>query len=115
VKCRNPGNPANGHMYGDTYSVGSQVTFSCEKGFQLTGVTKLTCMESGEWSHSIPYCEGVVHGANADRNVHHCRDERGKSRSLETSETVTANDIFFLADLNHKIEVSIVLTDVSAN
>uniref|UniRef100_A0A8C3QYS8 Sushi, von Willebrand factor type A, EGF and pentraxin domain-containing protein 1 n=1 Tax=Cyanoderma ruficeps TaxID=181631 RepID=A0A8C3QYS8_9PASS len=64
VKCRNPGNPVHGHLYGDTYSVGSQVTFSCKEGFQLTGATKLTCMESGEWNHPIPYCEGVVPGEN---------------------------------------------------
>lgn len=65
MKCPNPGNPEHGHLYGDTYGVGSEVTFSCEKGFQLSGVTKLTCMESGEWSHPIPYCEGVVPGKNA--------------------------------------------------
>lgn len=70
MKCRNPGNPANGRLYGDIYSVGSEVTFSCEEGFQLTGVTKLTCMESGQWSHPIPYCEGVVAGENADCNMH---------------------------------------------
>uniref|UniRef100_A0A8C3EX58 Sushi, von Willebrand factor type A, EGF and pentraxin domain-containing protein 1 n=1 Tax=Corvus moneduloides TaxID=1196302 RepID=A0A8C3EX58_CORMO len=69
VKCRNPGNPEHGHLYGDSYSVGSQVTFSCKEGFQLTGVAKLTCMESGEWSHPIPYCEGVVPGENACGNV----------------------------------------------
>lgn len=62
MKCRNPGIPEHGHLFGDTYSVGSEVRFSCEEGFQLTGVTKLTCMESGEWSHPIPYCEGVVPG-----------------------------------------------------
>uniref|UniRef100_A0A8C3N918 Sushi, von Willebrand factor type A, EGF and pentraxin domain-containing protein 1 n=1 Tax=Geospiza parvula TaxID=87175 RepID=A0A8C3N918_GEOPR len=58
VKCHNPGNPDHGHLHGDTYSVGSQVTFSCKEGFQLTGAMKLTCMESGEWSHPTPYCEG---------------------------------------------------------
>uniref|UniRef100_A0A8C3R0R3 Sushi, von Willebrand factor type A, EGF and pentraxin domain-containing protein 1 n=1 Tax=Cyanoderma ruficeps TaxID=181631 RepID=A0A8C3R0R3_9PASS len=63
VKCRNPGNPVHGHLYGDTYSVGSQVTFSCKEGFQLTGATKLTCMESGEWNHPIPYCEAISCGA----------------------------------------------------
>ncbi|NXO38057.1 SVEP1 protein, partial [Locustella ochotensis] len=63
VKCHNPGNPEHGHLYGDTYSVGSQVTFSCDEGFQLTGATKLTCMESGEWNHPIPYCEAISCGA----------------------------------------------------
>uniref|UniRef100_A0A8C0BA79 Sushi, von Willebrand factor type A, EGF and pentraxin domain-containing protein 1 n=1 Tax=Buteo japonicus TaxID=224669 RepID=A0A8C0BA79_9AVES len=70
VKCRNPGNPEHGHLYGETYSVGSEVTFSCEEGFQLTGMAKLVCMESGEWSHPVPYCEGVVPGENAFCNVY---------------------------------------------
>ncbi|NWY42555.1 SVEP1 protein, partial [Sylvia atricapilla] len=63
VKCHNPGNPEHGHLYGDAYTVGSQVTFSCKEGFQLTGATKLICMESGEWSHPIPYCEAISCGA----------------------------------------------------
>ncbi|KAF2979409.1 hypothetical protein EK904_006478 [Melospiza melodia maxima] len=62
VKCHNPGNPEHGHLHGDTYSVGSQVTFSCKEGFQLTGVMKLTCMESGEWSNPTPYCEAISCG-----------------------------------------------------
>ncbi|NXV57103.1 SVEP1 protein, partial [Molothrus ater] len=62
VKCHNPGNPEHGHLHGDTYSVGSQVTFSCKEGFQLTGAMKLTCMESGEWSHPTPYCEAISCG-----------------------------------------------------
>ncbi|OXB54309.1 hypothetical protein ASZ78_008305 [Callipepla squamata] len=89
VKCRNPGNPANGLMYGSTYSVGSQVTFYCEEGFQLTGMSKLTCMESGEWSHSVPYCEGVVPGGNADRSMHQCRDEKRKISGLEAMTAVS--------------------------
>uniref|UniRef100_H0YSS6 Sushi, von Willebrand factor type A, EGF and pentraxin domain-containing protein 1 n=1 Tax=Taeniopygia guttata TaxID=59729 RepID=H0YSS6_TAEGU len=62
VKCYNPGNPEHGHLHGDTYSVGSQVTFSCQEGFQLTGATKLTCMESGDgvWNHAPPSCEMVM-------------------------------------------------------
>lgn len=60
VKCKNPGNPEHGHSYGDNYSVGSEVTFSCEEGFQLIGATRVTCLQSGGWSHLIPYCEGIV-------------------------------------------------------
>lgn len=40
--------------------MGAQVTFSCEEGHQLMGVTEITCLESGEWSHLIPHCEGTL-------------------------------------------------------
>ncbi|EMP30778.1 Sushi, von Willebrand factor type A, EGF and pentraxin domain-containing protein 1 [Chelonia mydas] len=63
VKCKNPGNPEHGHSYGDNYSVGSEVTFSCEEGFQLIGATRVTCLQSGGWSHLIPYCEAVSCGS----------------------------------------------------
>uniref|UniRef100_A0A2K6EQD9 Sushi, von Willebrand factor type A, EGF and pentraxin domain-containing protein 1 n=1 Tax=Propithecus coquereli TaxID=379532 RepID=A0A2K6EQD9_PROCO len=62
VKCKAPGNPENGHSSGEIYTVGAEVTFSCEDGYQLMGVTKITCLESGEWNHLIPYCEGISCG-----------------------------------------------------
>ncbi|KAJ7417533.1 hypothetical protein WISP_63915 [Willisornis vidua] len=72
VKCHNPGNPEHGLLYGDTHSVGSEVMFSCEEGFQLTGVTNLTCLESGEWSHPIPYCEGNWNSTPPACNIVSC-------------------------------------------
>lgn len=60
IKCKAPGNPENGHSFGEMYTVGAKVTFSCEEGHQLMGVTEITCLESGEWSHVIPYCEGML-------------------------------------------------------
>ncbi|XP_067409310.1 sushi, von Willebrand factor type A, EGF and pentraxin domain-containing protein 1 isoform X1 [Emydura macquarii macquarii] len=63
VKCKNPGNLENGHSYGDSYSVGGEVTFSCEEGFQLIGASRVTCLQSGRWSHLIPYCEAVSCGS----------------------------------------------------
>uniref|UniRef100_A0A8C2PBT7 Sushi, von Willebrand factor type A, EGF and pentraxin domain containing 1 n=1 Tax=Capra hircus TaxID=9925 RepID=A0A8C2PBT7_CAPHI len=65
IKCKTPGNPENGHSSGETYTVGAEVTFSCEEGYQLVGVARITCLESGEWSHLIPYCEAVSCGAPA--------------------------------------------------
>ena len=59
IKCKAPGNPENGHSSGEIYTVGAEVTFSCEEGYQLNGTTKVTCLESGEWSHPIPNCEGM--------------------------------------------------------
>jgi hypothetical protein len=60
IKCKAPGNPENGHSFGKIYTVGAEVTFTCEEGHQLIGVTKITCLESGEWSHLRPYCEGTL-------------------------------------------------------
>ncbi|KAF4019587.1 hypothetical protein G4228_011363 [Cervus hanglu yarkandensis] len=65
IKCKTPGNPENGHSSGETYTVGAEVTFSCEEGYQLVGAARITCLESGEWSHLIPYCEAVSCAAPA--------------------------------------------------
>nr|XP_045229548.1 sushi, von Willebrand factor type A, EGF and pentraxin domain-containing protein 1 [Macaca fascicularis] len=65
IKCKAPGNPENGYSSGDIYTVGAEVTFSCQEGYQLMGVTKITCLESGEWNHLIPYCKAVSCGKPA--------------------------------------------------
>ncbi|XP_019410274.1 PREDICTED: sushi, von Willebrand factor type A, EGF and pentraxin domain-containing protein 1, partial [Crocodylus porosus] len=62
VKCKNPENPKNGHSYGEDYSVGGEVTFSCEEGFQLRGLSRVRCLATGVWSHMIPYCEAISCG-----------------------------------------------------
>ncbi|XP_061487863.1 sushi, von Willebrand factor type A, EGF and pentraxin domain-containing protein 1 isoform X2 [Rhineura floridana] len=62
VKCKRPGDPEHGHSHGVNYSVGSEISFSCDKGYQLKGVNKVTCLELGEWNHLIPYCEAVSCG-----------------------------------------------------
>ncbi|XP_066469621.1 sushi, von Willebrand factor type A, EGF and pentraxin domain-containing protein 1 isoform X2 [Tiliqua scincoides] len=65
VKCKHPGDPENGHSHGDSYSVGSEVSFSCDEGYWLKGVNKVTCLESGKWSHLLPFCEAVFCGVPA--------------------------------------------------
>ncbi|XP_070287020.1 sushi, von Willebrand factor type A, EGF and pentraxin domain-containing protein 1 [Myotis yumanensis] len=65
IKCKAPRNPENGHSSGEIYTVGAEVTFSCEEGYRLMGANKITCSESGEWSHLIPHCEAVSCGAPA--------------------------------------------------
>ncbi|XP_077904066.1 sushi, von Willebrand factor type A, EGF and pentraxin domain-containing protein 1 isoform X2 [Ictidomys tridecemlineatus] len=64
-KCKAPGNPENGHSSGEMHTVGAEVTFSCEEGYQLVGATKITCLESGEWNHLMPNCEALSCGAPA--------------------------------------------------
>ncbi|XP_070794674.1 sushi, von Willebrand factor type A, EGF and pentraxin domain-containing protein 1 [Pituophis catenifer annectens] len=62
VKCKHPGDPEHGRSHGVSYTVGSEIRFSCEKGYQLKGVSQVTCLESGEWSHLIPFCEAISCG-----------------------------------------------------
>ena len=35
----------------------AELVFECEEGFRMVGVNKLRCMESGNWSNSMPFCE----------------------------------------------------------
>ncbi|XP_060618494.2 sushi, von Willebrand factor type A, EGF and pentraxin domain-containing protein 1 isoform X2 [Anolis sagrei] len=65
VKCKHPGDPEHGHSHGASSSVGSEISFSCDMGYQLKGVTTVTCLESGEWNHLIPYCEAISCGIPA--------------------------------------------------
>ncbi|KAM5298505.1 sushi, von Willebrand factor type A, EGF and pentraxin domain-containing protein 1 [Ctenodactylus gundi] len=65
IKCKPPGNPENGRSSGETYTVGADITFSCEEGYELVGVTKITCMASGEWDHLRPSCEAISCGTPA--------------------------------------------------
>ncbi|XP_013908079.1 PREDICTED: sushi, von Willebrand factor type A, EGF and pentraxin domain-containing protein 1-like [Thamnophis sirtalis] len=62
VKCKHPEDPEHGRSHGVSYTVGSEIRFSCEKGYQLKGASQVTCLESGEWSHLIPFCEAISCG-----------------------------------------------------
>ncbi|KAH0517158.1 Sushi, von Willebrand factor type A, EGF and pentraxin domain-containing protein 1 [Microtus ochrogaster] len=63
VKCKAPEDPENGHSSGEIYTVGAEVTFSCEEGYQLLGVSKVTCLENGEWDQVRPSCEAISCGS----------------------------------------------------
>ncbi|XP_076997754.1 sushi, von Willebrand factor type A, EGF and pentraxin domain-containing protein 1 isoform X2 [Tamandua tetradactyla] len=63
VQCKAPENPEGGRFSGDVYTVGAEITLSCEEGYQLMGEAKITCLESGEWNHPIPHCARISCGA----------------------------------------------------
>lgn len=42
------------------YSVGETVTFSCEKDFELDGLSTAICLSSGIFSSDIPTCKGEL-------------------------------------------------------
>ena len=57
-ECGDPGVPTNGTREGDVFNVGSTVTFECEKGFDLEGISSVICGVDGRWSTQAPTCSG---------------------------------------------------------
>ncbi|XP_035229458.1 sushi, von Willebrand factor type A, EGF and pentraxin domain-containing protein 1-like isoform X2 [Stegodyphus dumicola] len=41
-------------------TVGSKATFSCPTGYGLRGDDTLQCLDTGQWSAAVPYCEEVI-------------------------------------------------------
>ena len=57
IDCGDPGNPENGRRIlqgGTTFQ--SNVTYECDPGFSLVGVSFRTCRADGTWSGSQPSC-----------------------------------------------------------
>ena len=57
IDCGDPGNPENGRRIlqgGTTFQ--SNVTYECNPGFSLVGVSFRTCRADGTWSGSQPSC-----------------------------------------------------------
>ncbi|XP_039255067.2 uncharacterized protein LOC120331949 [Styela clava] len=47
----------NGQMIAGNISVGSSVTFECNKGFELVGQQTITCGNDNEYDSPVPTCE----------------------------------------------------------
>ena len=58
VDCGNLLAPSNGDVMVSTTEFGSTVTYSCNDGYTLEGVTTRTCLASGSWSGTAPTCTG---------------------------------------------------------
>ncbi|GFY37970.1 locomotion-related protein Hikaru genki [Trichonephila inaurata madagascariensis] len=41
-------------------TVGSRANFSCPSGYGLRGEMVLQCLDTGQWSAPVPYCEEVI-------------------------------------------------------
>ena len=61
VDCGNLTHPANGqvnHTAGTTF--GQTATYNCNTGYNLVGLSTLTCQATGNWSGSAPTCAGML-------------------------------------------------------
>ena len=58
VECGPLTAPSNGNvrLFGKTHN--SVATYSCNGGYYLTGNSYRVCWDNGDWSGSVPSCEG---------------------------------------------------------
>ena len=59
--CPDPGQPVHGARFGSNFAHNSTVKFQCRVGYKLIGQKTLKCFD-GNWSSSIPECEGKTTG-----------------------------------------------------
>ena len=66
--CGGLPNPANGQATLAGRTSGSTATYTCNNGYQLTGVQTRTCQNTGMWSGMAPTCTrmSVVSGLTSD-------------------------------------------------
>ena len=58
VLCPNPPMVSNGNKMVDldAYHYGDYMEYTCNLGYELSGVALLTCNESGLWDNNAPQC-----------------------------------------------------------
>lgn len=59
VDCGVPSMPQNGYGVYNLTILDAMVSYSCNRGYNLIGNPKRTCLNSGSWSGSVPECRGV--------------------------------------------------------
>ena len=57
VVCEELTNPVSGTVIHANNSVGSIAEYSCIRGYNLSGDSTRTCMDTGMWSGNEPICE----------------------------------------------------------
>ena len=58
IQCPSPETPSHGSLRLNDLDIGSEVFYTCERGYRLDGPDVLVCGDNGEWSASPPVCIG---------------------------------------------------------
>lgn len=61
ISCGEPGVPANGLRFGEDFTIGQNVTYSCQPGYVMENGSFVirTCTHNGTWSGTLPTCQGT--------------------------------------------------------
>lgn len=66
VTCPVPPPLPNGRMSGSDFGFRKEVQYHCNEGYNLQGVSTLTCQSDGNWDSEAPRCEPVICGPPED-------------------------------------------------
>ncbi|XP_076046526.1 sushi, von Willebrand factor type A, EGF and pentraxin domain-containing protein 1-like [Oratosquilla oratoria] len=56
VSCGPPEPISNGKISGSDYTFSNKISYECNEGYVLQGLSLRVCQENGYWSDSTPYC-----------------------------------------------------------
>ena len=59
IDCGDPGTLTNGQRSLSSTTYNSVVTYTCDVGYTLQGSNSRTCQSDGQWSGSVPQCNGM--------------------------------------------------------
>lgn len=59
VPCPALAAPTNGAMIGSDFFFNKSVSFTCQPGYALVGVSPLVCLRAGHWNAPAPRCENT--------------------------------------------------------
>ena len=62
IDCGDPGNLTNGQRSLSRTTYSNVVTYTCDVGYTLEGSNSRTCKSNGQWSGSVPQCNGMLNG-----------------------------------------------------
>ncbi|XP_063092103.1 CUB and sushi domain-containing protein 2 isoform X4 [Cavia porcellus] len=69
VSCGHPGSPPHSQMFGDSYTVGAVVRYSCTGKRTLVGNATRMCGLDGHWTGSLPHCSGTSSSVCGDPGI----------------------------------------------
>ncbi|XP_015981593.2 fibulin-7 isoform X1 [Rousettus aegyptiacus] len=59
VLCPALNTPLGGRKFGNKYSAGHEVHFTCDPGFRLVGPSSVLCLPNGTWTGEGPHCRDI--------------------------------------------------------